>query len=353
MPTHVALWLNLFSQGVLVFFISLVAIAGLWRLVRFRWVADVIHKGDCESQRWLLWGAVLAPWVITALAVFLLATPRVFIPEGRLTELLHAHHLYYFSGYSWHTISLLISILLALLLFGRACFSALQHVRLSHRSETLFSLSNHRLSQNSSSNSNLSYRNPCYHNNRGDNPSRSAIRYFDHQLPLAYTAGLLQPRAYISRTLAEHLDTEELTIIQRHEQAHIRRYDPLQKCLYLFFSSFYPGAAGKQLIEHMNIVMEYSADQRVLKMHNVLKVAETLLKVSRLFRRESRGEEGLSCHYLTGITQLERRIHYLLADKAKAWPLWIALLLQFFIPAVVALLSLDFVHHRLDDVLWH
>lgn len=62
-------------------------------------------------------------------------------------------------------------------------------------------------------------------------PSRVANARFqlvDHAQPLAFCAGFLRPRIYVSRGAIELLDGEELRAVVAHEGHHCRRRDPLR-----------------------------------------------------------------------------------------------------------------------------
>lgn len=56
----------------------------------------------------------------------------------------------------------------------------------------------------------------------------NALRAFEDQVPLAYTAGLLRPRIWISTGLAGVVTEDELEAVLWHEREHLRRYDPLR-----------------------------------------------------------------------------------------------------------------------------
>lgn len=58
--------------------------------------------------------------------------------------------------------------------------------------------------------------------------TRRALRAFEDQTALAYTAGLLRPRIWVSNTLAAELGPQELDAVLWHEREHFVRRDPLR-----------------------------------------------------------------------------------------------------------------------------
>lgn len=293
-------WLNLFSQAVVIFILSQLSLALLWLSSK-----TLIGKFHFAWQSTLLWLMVTLPWLVSIGGLFL---------SGQY-DFFHWHHSFIFSWKSWHGISLVISLLLSLYLFGKAIYALVHYNQQDHKRRSLALFT-------------------C-----------NAEGYFKHAQPLAFTSGLLQPRVYISTGLAEKLTANELTMVIVHEQAHADRYDPLQKWLFLLLASFYPRVIAHPLIQTMDLSMEVAADQKIIKQFNVLDVAEALLKIARMMNSTS--------------SQVQHRLHYLLATEAlrrKVLTLMtpvIILALQLALPFLTVVFAMDFIHHFFDQWLWH
>lgn len=114
----------------------------------------------------------------------------------------------------------------------------------------------------------------------------SGISYylFPHPLPLAFTAGFLHPKIYISVPLARGLNPSELKAVLHHELHHQQKRDPLKSLLLTFFSDFLffiPISGYFQKISEVSA--EISADLFCLQ-HQIKpqELAQSFLKVSRL-----------------------------------------------------------------------
>ncbi|MBC7361704.1 MAG: M56 family metallopeptidase [Candidatus Aminicenantes bacterium] len=114
----------------------------------------------------------------------------------------------------------------------------------------------------------------------------SGISYylFPHPLPLAFTAGFLHPKIYISVPLARGLNPSELNAVLHHELHHQQKRDPLKSLLLTFFSDlffFIPISSHLQQLSELSA--EIAADlfclQHQIKPHEL---AQSFLKVSRL-----------------------------------------------------------------------
>lgn len=64
------------------------------------------------------------------------------------------------------------------------------------------------------------------------------VTVFEARRPLAFTAGFLRPRIFVSRELAESLSGDELGAVLRHESRHQASKDPLKGLLVSFVSDF-------------------------------------------------------------------------------------------------------------------
>lgn len=65
------------------------------------------------------------------------------------------------------------------------------------------------------------------------------LRVFTDDSPLAYTAGLLRPRIWVSTALARGLAVDELDAVLWHEREHLLRRDPLRVLIVRVISSLF------------------------------------------------------------------------------------------------------------------
>ncbi len=113
-------------------------------------------------------------------------------------------------------------------------------------------------------------------------PTRVAI--FEDSRPLAFTAGFLAPRIYISTALVAALDTKELEVVLRHEERHRRRRDPFRSLASSFVADFlFFLPAGRALKKARDLEAEIAADDHAAgRRSDRLDLASSLLKVRGL-----------------------------------------------------------------------
>lgn len=100
--------------------------------------------------------------------------------------------------------------------------------------------------------------------------------------PVAFTAGLLRPRIYLSSTLVERLEPTELSVLLAHENHHRRSFDPLRVFLTTVLSDlFFWIPVARSLTERVVTKVEFAADGAVPKRHR-LALARTIVKVAGL-----------------------------------------------------------------------
>jgi len=106
---------------------------------------------------------------------------------------------------------------------------------------------------------------------------------FPSRLSFACTAGLFSPRILLSTRLVESLGDEEVKAVLRHEQSHLRRWDPLRGVLVHFLSQFFfifPGV--DRLLKRLRLDWELKADRYALSFsRSPSDLASALVKISR------------------------------------------------------------------------
>jgi len=100
--------------------------------------------------------------------------------------------------------------------------------------------------------------------------------------PVAFTAGLVRPKIYVSGAVLAVLDSHELELLLVHEIEHCRSGDPL-RCLFatIVGDFFFWLPAVRRLEEGMMCKIEFGADDAAAKMDRA-GLARTILKVAEL-----------------------------------------------------------------------
>jgi len=283
-----------------------------------------LGRYSLPSRRRVLWFAALTPWIIgivtACLSIFV--DSRYQPADG--FNLFHWHHSQEFNLASWHGITLLVGISIVSFLLLKAVFRLITNAR---QLKLLYQLAEE--------------------NERG-------FYQLEAEKITAFTAGIIKPRCYITNGLLQQLSAQELTIVQLHESAHAKSFDPLKKWLFQLLTSFYPVSVSRQMNICMTLVMEQSADARVARVvKDKSLIAETLLKVKKL-ASASTGNNVLApvaCHY--AMDNVEERINYLInRQKETIFPL---------LPVVLAITTLaafcgfsaDAFHHVIEFTLSH
>ena len=100
------------------------------------------------------------------------------------------------------------------------------------------------------------------------------------RFPVAFTAGLLFPRVYLTQAAVELLTVQEQDIVLSHENEHIRRKDPLRFLFLTFCEYWLPGARYTR--RQWQGRVEIECDQASVKLGFAAdRVASTILKFER------------------------------------------------------------------------
>lgn len=310
MTNTVELWLSTFSQAIIIFLLVQLSLGIFWNFSK-RSISHLHHLWQYS----LCWLFVLLPWLISlACIIFMEQNHNLLAQSNILQQYFHWHHRLLFNWNSWHGLSVVFTLLIGSCLLFKAMLIAREDHQKNLKRSVLLEMTS------------------------------DQHGYFQHPQAMAFTSGLLKPKVYISHTLVEQLSTSELSMVKLHEQSHVTHYDSLQKWLFLFLASFYPKCISRRLMASMTLAMEYRADQAIKKQFEILDIAETLITITRLMRSSS--------------SQLEQRLHYLIAPNNVFWLKKYALpigliILQIILPITTLFFCMDFLHHQLDQWLWH
>lgn len=326
---EIALYLNVFAIGVLSLWLALFFMGIVLLLSR-----DVLSAYTAPTKRRVLWLIVLMPWVVAVMTALVLMMPAKLDTHANsfVTAWVHWHHSYTFSLTSWHALTM--ALFSSVFIFGlfRRIFSVRKNL---HHMDLLAYFSSSV-------------------EETDELPDANRLSTIDSSIPQAFTAGLFQPRCYVTTGLKDSVSVNEYAIIQLHEQAHRRRFDPLKKLLFAFFSSFFTRVIGERLNAAMELAMEQCADEAVLNTgQEASLIAKTLIKVTRLTMAHTSSQTTVqpACGFFT--SQLDERVAYLMREqKGKPFPVLISACL-FALITVVCLFSVDTLHHVIEQFFTH
>lgn len=319
---YMGLALNLLTIGVISFVVALYTVSALSHYTRRPSVPF-----NAVARRRLLWGIVTLPWVASIVSMALLIVPELLQQKmDWLWSMAHFHHVYEFDFLSWHGLPLLLFCGFFLFLFFRKFLNAVK------TSMDLYQ---------------LDYFSDVY-------KEQKAISVLQADIPLAFTSGFFQPRSYLTTGLLSKLTEQECDVVERHELAHAKHFDPLLKYLFYLFAAFFPRAIEDRLNRTMALAIEQSADEMVLKqIHDEALISKTILKVVRLCNEYNvrHSPPLVNCHFVG--SQFHHRIHYLMnEDKGRSFPMSTFSLLALCLIAS-STLSVDLFHHTVEQIFSH
>ncbi len=162
------------------------------------------------------------------------------------------------------------------------------------------------------------------------------------------TVGLFRPIVIVSSRLTEQLDEAELEVVLAHEQAHVRRRDPLVRSIAALLSFAFPPTCRRKLLEELELATEQACDEEAANaVEDRLLVAETLLAVERL-ALELAGAPPVVASRIEGGT-LPARIRWLLAPPVHTTNGRLVSALAG--AALVALIATGPIHHVAEHLL--
>lgn len=287
-----------------------------------RIVIHCIAQCQVAFQKSLLWGWALLPFAVAGLCCMVFVTntfsEAVWEPIGLL---LHWHHLFQFEWVSWHG-ALLIAF------FGFTCrLVAKQLKQLSDHQKRL------KLAMQLAGHSDVTLHGKsvvCLHS--------------EH--PMAFSAGLLTPKIYLSSGMLDRLSEQQLACVLEHEAQHCRSLDPLMSWVFCLVSGFQIRSVRKDMRNTYNIACELTADKRAAEQCDPFNVAKTLVSVSR-FDAHYRMNLGTGFGY----EFVEQRVNTLLqtTPARSSGLVWVGTLTT----AIVGLnlVSIDSLHHYVELIL--
>jgi Zn-dependent protease with chaperone function len=132
---------------------------------------------------------------------------------------------------------------------------------------------------------------------------------------LCHAVGLTRRRVLLSTELRDSLKNEELSAALAHEEAHLRRRDPVT-LLWFSLASLWllPGLASRLRTRVVEAIEEACDAEAAQALRNPLLVAASLVKVASVQLRQSAALAGAAF----GETALEKRVQALVGETAPA-----------------------------------
>jgi hypothetical protein len=117
---------------------------------------------------------------------------------------------------------------------------------------------------------------------------RRALEHLPSQQAFSVAAGLWRPRVWISEGFWSAHSPDEREIVVAHEQAHVRRRDPLRRALIAVLSLPLDAATRRDLLGAWTLASEQLCDEAAADgVGDRLRVAETILNAERLLDSRS------------------------------------------------------------------
>ncbi|MFQ6082054.1 MAG: M56 family metallopeptidase [Candidatus Aminicenantia bacterium] len=137
----------------------------------------------------------------------------------------------------------------------------------------------------------------------------SKLKVFENNsLGWAFTAGLFQPKIYLSTGLIKFLTQEEFKAVITHEMSHCQKKDPLKRFVLNFMTDFlFFLPISKYLKNYIIDAQEKKADDKALFSVHSLHLASALIKVAK-----SNKQVYSSVLSLEGRRNLEQRVKRLI-----------------------------------------
>jgi beta-lactamase regulating signal transducer with metallopeptidase domain len=110
------------------------------------------------------------------------------------------------------------------------------------------------------------------------------LHIVDTDAPLAFAAGLREPRLFLSRMLVAQLPGAQLDAVIAHERAHAARHDALMQTIASALSHLHLPGARKRLLADLSLAAEQACDEAACAATgDRLVVAEAIIAVEKLF----------------------------------------------------------------------
>jgi Zn-dependent protease with chaperone function len=169
------------------------------------------------------------------------------------------------------------------------------------------------------------------------------------EAPFAITAGLFEPRVYVTSRLLRDLDPSSRRAMLEHEAAHVRRRDPLRKLAGELASALHLPGTRRALLEDLSLACEEACDEdAAAAISDRAGVAAALVALGRLMESSSAQRSLMVAGFGDG--NIGARVHALLASP-KLKPRLPSLRVVLVTSVVVAAVLAAPFHHVVETVL--
>lgn len=166
--------------------------------------------------------------------------------------------------------------------------------------------------------------------------------------PLAATIGILRPKVVLSSALRRSLRDDLVAAIEHHEQAHVRRRDPLVRTVARLAAVFHFPGTRRRLLCDLQLACEQACDEYAAReIGNRLTVARALLAVERLLASNRLPLPGFVAGF--GSTGIAARVNALTEEPVERSRLWLSATLAGVLILLVA--KADGIHHTTETLL--
>ncbi|HRN69684.1 MAG TPA: M56 family metallopeptidase [Candidatus Woesebacteria bacterium] len=172
--------------------------------------------------------------------------------------------------------------------------------------------------------------------------NKGNISIIKNKQDLLFTAGLRNPKIWISENLLQLLNKSQYNAVISHEYSHVLNKDPFWKTLNEFLKVALPPVPKlKQIIDKFNVAIELVADEYAIQQTNtesLLTALLLLMKKAYTFNNPLLVGLNGSSERLEILTQKKRFNHFAVSTYSSA-------VLGFFAFTVVSLLSINLFNH--------
>jgi len=143
---------------------------------------------------------------------------------------------------------------------------------------------------------------------------QDGVRIAASEIPQAFVTGVLSPKIHVTTALLDRVGAEELRLILDHEEAHVRRRDPLRRALAAFGFVLHLPWVARSIERNLAQAQEVAADDHAATgARERLRLAELLVAFARMNLSVASG----SFEFAQG--NLEFRVRRLLAPRLSGW----------------------------------
>lgn len=180
---------------------------------------------------------------------------------------------------------------------------------------------------------------------------QDGLRILPTDEPQAFVIGLLRPTIYATRGLVSGHAKHHVPAVLAHENAHLRRYDPLRRFVATLGLRFHIPAVARRIDLAHERALEMAADEQAAReVGSKIAVASALVALAK-----ARLQVPTSAFAVVGTrsaSDIERRVVQLMDDGTQRdWPSRAALSIAAISVVLIIAIGADTVHHKVELLL--